>query len=293
MMVLCSIALTRVGFQFSTTSRKCLCKTRNLSASIKLSRMLSDSSSTVDKKEVDHHNKLKDEWWDPTGKMKGLHAMNALRVPFIKNGLANSGAISADAAKTRESLKGLKILDVGCGGGLLSEPLSIIGADVTGLEPSAELINIATSHAAQNSLTKNIRYISCTIEDHIKDHAEVYDAVVASEVVEHVVNPDLFIKSCVAALKPGGSIFVTTLNKTYLSWLCGIIIAENVLNIVPKGTHSYDKFIPPHQLQQMLEKNHCRTVQTVGTFYNVLTNSWSIVPYKGFCYALHAVKSTS
>lgn len=200
--------------------------------------------------------------------MKMLHAMNRLRVPFIRDGLINTGIVAKDNIEKSEPLIGVSILDVGCGGkihteisfsflfirisltgGILSEPLARLGGNVTGLDATNDLIEIAKTH----DTLKTINYICASVEEHASENEAKYDAIVASEILEHVTNPDEFLKACVKCLKPQGSIFVTTVNKTLPSFFGGILMAEYVLRWLPKGTHQWEKFITPPQLQRFLE----------------------------------------
>ncbi|CAK9826997.1 Ubiquinone biosynthesis O-methyltransferase, mitochondrial [Anthophora retusa] len=244
--------------------------------------------STVDVTTVDLHSKLSNKWWDVNGEMRALHALNPLRVQFVRDGLANTG-VKAECPYL--PLEGIKILDVGCGGGLLSEPLARIGAEVTGIDASPDLIATAKEHAALDpNLDGKLNYIQTAIENFASDNKETYNAVVASEVIEHVNNKDLFLKCCVNTLKPGGSIFLTTLNKTLPSWLGGIIAAEHVLKLVPKGTHDWNKFITPPEIQYLLESCGCKTKLIHGMFYNLLKNEWFWMTSTVINYAVHAVK---
>lgn len=142
-------------------------------------------------------------------------------------------------------------------GGILTEPLAKLGSKITGIDVSSELINQAKQHAAQNPSLRNINYSLESIDEHVKNNTGKYDAVVASEVLEHVTDQKVFLEACVKCLKPKGSIFITTINKTTLSWLGGIVFAEYVLNFVPRGTHDWNKFIAPHQTQRILEDCKC------------------------------------
>ncbi|XP_003705086.1 ubiquinone biosynthesis protein COQ3, mitochondrial isoform X1 [Megachile rotundata] len=244
--------------------------------------------STVDLATVDLHSKLSNKWWDIKGEMRALHALNPLRVQFVRDGLANTGI---NIESPHLPLEGIKILDVGCGGGLLSEPLARIGAEVTGIDASSELITVAKEHAALDSnISGRLNYIQTVIEDFAPTNSKVYNAVIASEVVEHVNEKELFLKCCVSTLKPDGSIFLTTLNKTLPSWLGGIIAAEYVLKLVPKGTHDWNKFISPAEMQRLLETYGCKTKLIHGMFYNPLKNEWSWVASRAINYAIHAVK---
>ncbi|XP_054016531.1 ubiquinone biosynthesis O-methyltransferase, mitochondrial [Hylaeus anthracinus] len=244
--------------------------------------------TTVDLATIEHHSKLSSKWWDTNGEMRALHALNPLRVQFVRDGLANTG-VTADTLHL--PLQGTKILDVGCGGGLLAEPLARIGAEVTGIDASSELISTAKQHATlDTSLDGRLDYIETTIEDFCQDNKQKYNAVVASEVLEHVNDKELFLKCCVETLKPGGSIFLTTLNKTLPSWFGGIIAAEHVLKLLPTGTHDWNKFITPAEIQRLLETCGCKTKLIHGIFYNPLKNEWFWVTSTAINYAIHAVK---
>lgn len=211
-----------------------------------------EKSSTVDDKDVRHHSQFSEDWWDTHGQLKPLHSFNPLRVKFVRDGLRNTGHKSINASRP---LEGLKILDVGCGGGILSEPLARLGANVTGLDASLELIAIAEEHKKlDKNLAINLNYVQNVIEDWKEENKGKFDAVVASEILEHVIDPDLFLKSCSEVLKPNGSIFITTINKTPLSFLGAIIAAEYVFKILPLGTHDWNKFISPEETRRILNK---------------------------------------
>ncbi|XP_055628166.1 ubiquinone biosynthesis O-methyltransferase, mitochondrial [Toxorhynchites rutilus septentrionalis] len=249
--------------------------------------------SNVDPREIDNLGKLSEEWWDPTGPLKGLHSMNAIRVPLIRDGLISTGLVQKDQINTASVLKGLNILEVGCGGGLLTEALAQIRADVVGIDPGEKLVQVAESHARMNErIAGQITYSVETIEEHAKNNAEKYDAVVASEVLEHVNDKVSFLEHCIMALKPGGSIFITTLNKTTASWLGGIIAAEYVLKLVPENTHDWDKFIPPLDCQRILKTFNCNTILVHGMAYEFWQNNWSWCKWTDINYAIQAVKLT-
>ncbi|XP_054271747.1 ubiquinone biosynthesis O-methyltransferase, mitochondrial-like isoform X1 [Macrosteles quadrilineatus] len=257
-------------------------------------------STTVDKpdvnyhydiKEVKHHETMAKEWWDPAGGMKALHAMNDLRIPFIKNGLVNSHRLKALEVKNKvKFLEGVKILDVGCGGGILSEALARLGGSVTGIDPSDSLVGVARSHSKSLQNAEPPTYVVSTVEQHAHQAMATYDVVVASEVIEHVTDKESFLAACIASLKLGGSLFITTPNRTIASWLGGIIMAENLLNMVPKGTHSYSKFIKPSELSVLCEKYGCSIQLINGMFYDPVRNKWMWSPTKTFIYSLHAIK---
>nr|CAH7713947.1 unnamed protein product [Callosobruchus chinensis] len=220
--------------------------------------------------------------------MKALHSMNKLRVPFIRDGLVNSGQIAHNKIKTPVPLEGLSVLDVGCGGGILSEPLARLGCNVTGLDANTNLIELAKQHAEKKDL--KINYVASSIEEHSSQQLGIYDAVVASEIIEHVTQKSEFVDACVKCLKPNGSIFITTLSKTNLAYFAGILISENLLNLLPKGTHQFEKFIEPGRLQKLLEDCNCRTELIHGMYYNIFRNSWHWCPDTSINYVLQAVK---
>ncbi|XP_063826389.1 ubiquinone biosynthesis O-methyltransferase-like [Ostrinia nubilalis] len=245
------------------------------------------TGSTIDQDDLNKFTKQTEYWWDPSGPVKALHSMNEIRVPFVRDGL-----VQCDLDKrSLTPLKDKKILDIGCGGGILSEALAKIGATVTGIDANKDMIDVAKQHSESNSkLVNKPNYCCTTIEDHVNDHKNFYDGVVASEVIEHVNNQELFVKSCIEVLKPGGRIFFTTLNRTRMTQVFGIWVAEYILNIVPKGTHQYEKFITPNELTFLLERNNCHVEVVYGTMYNVLLNKWDFVSFQTFMYALQAEK---
>jgi len=231
--------------------------------------------STVDERNIRHFNELAGRWWDERGEVKILHALKKLRVPLIRDCLLNVGQIDLTQRQSPRPLHVMKILDVGCGGGLLTEPLARIGANVTGIDASQSMTDTACSHACEDpSVSDSITYICGTIGEHANKHKESYDAVVASEVLEHVVHKDLFLGACVSSMKPGGSIFITTLNRTISMWAFGIVLAEYILRLEPRGTHELDKCVKPHKAEALLEKHGCTTKLIQGMLYNFLSNEW-------------------
>lgn len=217
--------------------------------------------------------------------------MNHLRVPFIRDGLISAGSVSKANVNTAHVLDRLELLEVGCGGGILTEPLARLHAKVTGLDPADDLLRVANEHSSKDpKIASRIQYRSETIEDHARINVGKYDAVIASEVLEHVNDKPSFLESCVLALKPGGSIFITTINKTNLSWVGGIIVAENVLNLVPKNTHDWEKFVPPEEIERILQDLNCTTILVHGIAYKVWSDEWEWSRCKDINYAIHAVK---
>ncbi|XP_074600477.1 ubiquinone biosynthesis O-methyltransferase, mitochondrial-like [Brevipalpus obovatus] len=227
------------------------------------------------------------EWWsDP--KNKPLRSMNQLRVPLIRDNLLAGKPINND-----KPLSGLKILDVGCGGGLLSEPLARLGANVTGIDASEFSIDAAKDHlnSYSSSLKSHIEYFATEIGEFGTKNAGSFDSVVASEVVEHVDDLEPFIQSCASALKPNGSIIITTINQTLTAYMLDIILAEKVFQMLPEGTHQYELFISPNSLSLLLEKNGFTVKSIQGMVYNPLSSRWSWTSCTVNNYALVAFKN--
>ncbi|KAM9309211.1 ubiquinone biosynthesis O-methyltransferase, mitochondrial isoform 1-T1 [Pholidichthys leucotaenia] len=251
------------------------------------------SQTTVDAEEVRKFHLLANKWWDEEGEFAALHAMNDLRVPFIRDNLLNVHK----ARHPGKPLAGLRILDVGCGGGLLTESLGRLGANVLGIDPVDQSIATAQLHSSYDpDLRHQMSYRACTLEELSEEEEEKeqggpqFDAVVASEVVEHLTNLETFTFSCNHMLKPGGSLFITTINKTNLSYVLGIIVAEELLRIVPSGTHDWEKFISPVDLERLLESSGFSVQSVQGMLYNPLSGAWSWTNSTAINYALHAVK---
>uniref|UniRef100_A0A0B7A3G2 Ubiquinone biosynthesis O-methyltransferase, mitochondrial n=1 Tax=Arion vulgaris TaxID=1028688 RepID=A0A0B7A3G2_9EUPU len=245
--------------------------------------------TTIDEDEVNKFSKLSALWWDEAGEFKALHSLNEMRIPLIRDVLVSLKTI--DQYDVTRPLEGFLVLDVGSGGGILSEPLARLGASVTGLEASEESIKIAQAHLIHDpAIQDKLQYVQCTVEELAESQAGKFDAVVASEVLEHVTDASLFVTCACKLVKPGGSIFFTTLNKTRLSYILGIAVAENILGVVSPGTHDWEKFVPPVNLQHMLEKNNFITRLVHGMCYNPLTNRWTWIKDTSINYALHAVK---
>ncbi|XP_037857022.1 ubiquinone biosynthesis O-methyltransferase, mitochondrial isoform X3 [Chlorocebus sabaeus] len=191
-----------------------------------------------------------------------------------------------------KALFGMKILDVGCGGGLLTEPLGRLGASVIGIDPVDENIKTAQCHKSFDPvLDKRIEYRVCSLEEIVEETAETFDAVVASEVVEHVIDLETFLQCCCQVLKPSGSLFITTINKTQLSYALGIVFSEQIAGIVPKGTHTWEKFVSPETLESILESNGLSVQTVVGMLYNPFSGYWHWSENTSLNYAAHAVKS--
>lgn len=245
------------------------------------------SQTTLDPNEVRKFQAMASKWWDLQGEFAALHSMNDLRVPFIRDNLLNVHGIQ----ELGKPLAGLRILDVGCGGGVLSEPLGRLGADVLGIDPVEDSVRTAELHSSYDpDLRERVRYQACTLEELAEEEVEGFHAVVASEVVEHLADLDAFASCCQQVLKPGGSLFITTINKTNLSYVFGIVAAEQLLRIVPSGTHDWEKFISPEDLERLVESFGFYVEAIRGMMYNPLTGAWSWQQSTAINYALHAIK---
>ena len=224
--------------------------------------------STVDKKEVEKFSKLAKEWWNPNGMFKPLHLFNPARIEFIKKKLTYHYQLNANSEMP---LNKLKILDVGCGGGLLCEPLSRLGAKITGIDASKNNIEAAKLHSKEMNL--NINYIQCSPENlKLQDQ---YDVILSMEVVEHVSDINLFIKNCSKFLKKNGIMFIATINKNLKSYLFAIIGAEYVLRWLPIGTHDWNKFISPQELELITKKHGFKLDGVSGMKFNLLLKEWN------------------
>ena len=224
--------------------------------------------TTVDKTEIEKFSKMAKDWWNPNGKFKSLHLFNPARIAFIREKLICHFKLNLNSSKP---LKELKILDIGCGGGLLCEPLNKLGATVTGIDPSSNNIAVAKLHSKKMNL--NIKYIHCSPEN--LNFKGKFDVVLNMEVVEHVSNTSLFIKSCANLIKKNGIMFVATINKNLKSYVFAILGAEYILRWLPIGTHDWNKFLTPKDLEIITNKNNFITDGTVGMKFDIFTNKWS------------------
>ena len=232
--------------------------------------------TTINKAEINKFTKIAEEWWNPEGKFKPLHKFNPTRIKYIKENIINHFKKN----KKINQLKGLKILDIGCGGGLLSEPFARLGANVTGIDASYKNIKVAKIHAKKSKL--NINYICCTPENLNSDKR--FDVVLNMEVVEHVEDLNIFIKQCSKFLKKSGIMFVATLNQTLKSYLFAIIGAEYVLRWLPMGTHEWDKFVKPESLIGICNKNSLNFKKIDGIKFNPILDKWKISTDKSVNY---------
>ncbi len=240
-------------------------------------------TNTINKKEIDKFSRIAEEWWDPEGKFKPLHKFNPIRIKYIKDNITNFLKLK----DTKEPLKKVKILDIGCGGGLLSEPMHRLGAEVMGIDASDKNIQIAKLHAKKNNLKINY---TCASPESLKTDIK-FDVILNMEIIEHVENVDLFIESCSKLLKKNGIMFVATLNKTLKSYLLAIVGAEYILRWLPIGTHEWEKFIKPEELIKILKKYDLNVDAIDGMKFNLLTNEWSVSSDKSVNYIGRFIKN--
>ena len=224
--------------------------------------------TTVDKKEIEKFSKLARDWWNPKGKFKPLHLFNPVRLAFIKEKLISHYHLDS---KNPNPLKELKILDIGCGGGLLCEPLQRLGAAMTGIDASKDNIEVAKLHSKEMNL--NIEYIHCSPEN-LKIKNE-FDVILNMEVVEHVSDVNLFIENCSKLIKKNGIMFIATINKNLKSYIFAILGAEYILKWLPIGTHDWNKFLTPQNLDNITKKNNFLTDETIGIKFNPVSRKWT------------------
>jgi 2-polyprenyl-6-hydroxyphenyl methylase/3-demethylubiquinone-9 3-methyltransferase len=232
--------------------------------------MTDSTSTTVDAAEVERFSRMAEEWWDPTGKFAPLHRLNPIRIRYIRDRIAAQWQRDPQSGTP---LHGLDVLDVGCGGGLLSEPMARLGAQVTGIDASARNIASAAEHAARQGLS--IAYRPATAES-LASSAGRFDVVLALEIVEHVADVDLFLSSCARLLKPNGLLFLSTLNRTAKAWALAIAGAEYLLGWLPRGTHDWRKFLRPSEVAGSLRGAGVDVQEVVGVVYNPMARAWSI-----------------
>ena len=229
--------------------------------------------SNVDHQEINKFADLAEQWWDKDGDFKPLHVINPLRANYIKE---------------KVSIENKRILDVGCGGGLLSEALFDFGANVTGIDAAGPGIEVAKIHADNGS--KEISYFEKTAEDLLKDESESFDIVTCLEVLEHVPDPCSLVNTCVKLLKPNGHLFLSTINRNPRSWITAIVGAEYIFKLLPKGTHEFEKFIKPSELASFVRDANAKLIETKGMFYNPLTHNANLNNDLGVNYMMYAKK---
>ena len=238
--------------------------------------------SSVNKKEIEKFSKMADEWWDPSGKFKPLHKFNPIRIQYIKENIIGNFKLK----NKKKPLDKINILDIGCGGGLLSEPMTRLGANITGIDASSKNINIAKHHAKKNKL--KINYI-CSSPEKLKIKKK-FDVILNMEIVEHVDDINFFINSCSKLLKKNGLMFVATLNKTLKSYMFAIIGAEYVLRWLPIGTHDWEKFVKPEDLKNILHKNNLKLEKLDGMNFNIIKDEWTLSSDTSINYITKSIK---
>lgn len=240
---------------------------------------------TVDRAEIARFDRIAERWWDPQGEMKPLHALNPLRVQYLTERLVEQFGRSSDA---KRPLKGLRLLDIGCGGGLLTEALARLGASMTGADMAGEAIAVAKRHAKAGKLA--IDYRVADIES-IAAAGETFDAVIAMEIVEHVADLPAFVEAAAACVRPGGALALSTLNRTAKSFLLGIVAAEYVLRLVPKGTHDWRKFVRPSELAREIRRAGLALADTRGVAVDPFSGKFRLTKNLGVNYMAFAVRT--
>ncbi len=226
--------------------------------------------NTLDPEEIKRFSRIADEWWDPMGKFRPLHQLNPIRLTYIRDEICRHFQIEKRAAAP---LNGLKVLDIGCGGGLLCEPMTRMGADVTGVDPAERTIKAARAHAKDMGLTVDYRISRA---EELVDAGELFDVVVNMEVIEHVPDVPAFLDICTHLVRPGGLMLASTLNRTVKSYGLAIIGAEYIMRWLPTGTHQWERFVTPDELKKAMLGAGLVEVEQTGMSYNPLTGSWTL-----------------
>jgi 2-polyprenyl-6-hydroxyphenyl methylase/3-demethylubiquinone-9 3-methyltransferase len=238
----------------------------------------------VDAGEVARFDRMARTWWDPDGPMRTLHRFNPVRLTFVRDAILSHFGRSLDAPRPFE---GLAMLDVGCGGGLLCEPLARLGGTVTGIDPAPGNVEVARRHAARSRLA--LDYRQATVEELVAEGA-LFDVVLAMEVVEHVSDVDVFVEACCRAVKPGGLLFMATINRTARSFALAIVGAEYVLGWLPKGTHRWEKFVTPRELEEALARGGFAVREEAGVVFNPFASAWRMSPDTSVNYMVCAAR---
>ncbi|OCW58312.1 bifunctional 2-polyprenyl-6-hydroxyphenol methylase/3-demethylubiquinol 3-O-methyltransferase UbiG [Hoeflea olei] len=232
--------------------------------------MTEAARTTIDQSEVERFSAMAADWWDPTGKFRPLHKFNPVRLTYIRDQIASH--FGRDP-KSDKPLAGLRLLDIGCGGGLLCEPMARMGAEVLGADASRTNIEVASIHARQSGV--DVTYEAVTSEE-LAARGEKFDVVLNMEVVEHVSDVDLFLSSCADMVKPGGLMFVATINRTLKAMALAIVGAEYVLRWLPRGTHQYERLVRPEEIERPLSASGMSIIHRTGVFFNPLQDRWNL-----------------
>ena len=228
------------------------------------------SGGTLDAEEVARFSALAAEWWNPTGKFGVLHKFNPVRLKYIRD---EACAHFGRDPRSKTPLEGLRVLDIGCGGGLLSEPVARMGAEVVGVDPARRNVETARIHAEQSGVPVDYR---CASAEDLAAAGETFDIVLNMEVIEHVADVDLFLDACAGMVRPGGLMFIATLNRTAKAYALAIVGAEYILQWLPRGTHSWEKFLRPDEIEAGLARNGMTTATRSGVTYNPLSDQWNL-----------------
>ena len=240
--------------------------------------------TTINKEEIQKFSNLADEWWDVKGKFKPLHMFNPIRIEYITTQIKKSLNLESNKSNF---LKGLTILDIGCGGGLISEPMARLGANVTGIDASLKNIKVAETHSKKNNL--QINYLNTSPEN--LNEKEKFDVILNLEIVEHVKDVDLYFKSCAKLLKKNGLMFTATLNRTFISFIKAIVGAEYILRWLPVGTHDWNKFLKPKEIEQIIHNLNFSIKDVSGLEFNPFTQKWKRSKNTSVNYIITGVKN--
>lgn len=234
-----------------------------------------EMAANVDPDEIKKFEDLASRWWDPESEFRPLHAINPLRTEYIN---------------LHSPVKGLKVLDVGCGGGLISEAMAAFGAEVTGIDMGEAPLGVAKLHLLESG--QQVDYLKITAEELAEQRVEQYDVITCLEMLEHVPNPASVIEACSKMVKSGGDVYFSTINRNPKAWLLAIVAAEYVLNLLPRGTHEYDKLIKPSELSQYARQSGLEMQRMIGLHYNPLTKGYKLAPGVDVNYMIHCTKIT-
>ena len=235
---------------------------------------MAKTTKNVDPAEIQKFEELASRWWDPESEFAPLHAINPLRTEYIN---------------LHSPVKNLKVLDVGCGGGLVSEGLAAFGADVTGIDMGEAPLSVANLHLLESGL--KVEYLKITAEELAEQRPEEYDIVTCLEMLEHVPEPSSVISACATLVKPGGDVYFSTINRNPKAWLFAIVGAEYILNLLPRGTHEYDKLIKPSELDSYARDAGLELQRMTGLHYNPFTKGYKLAPGVDVNYMLHTKKT--